>query len=159
MKIINKILSLALLLLLLLFSACKKLPDYASEDEAAILAYLAAHNINNYQKDEDTGIYYYFQIFTNSLKPREASEVEVKYTAYNLDDIILYSHDTTALRIHLPRAMVGWRLGLLNFAVGSRGVLIVPSRFAYGSEGLDGVVPPNTVLLFDIELVDIHPFF
>jgi FKBP-type peptidyl-prolyl cis-trans isomerase len=135
------------------------MPNYATEDEAAILAYLAANNINNYQRDEDTGIFYYFQIFTSSLKPRPTSEVEVKYRASNLDGDVLYSHDTTALRINLPKAMVGWRLGLLKFAVGSRGTLIVPSRFAYGNKGLDGIVPPNTVLLFDIELIDIHPFF
>jgi FKBP-type peptidyl-prolyl cis-trans isomerase FkpA len=149
-----------LLLLFGLFSAsCRKLPDYADEDEAAIQAYLQAENIINYERDENTGIYWYFSTYPNSILPTTDSQIEVRYTGYFLDGTMFYTTDTNSIRIDLPQAMVGWRLGLIHFPVGSRGRLIVPSRFAYGADGFGDIVPANKILLFDIELLDIHPFF
>lgn len=140
-------------------AACSKLPDYAEEDEASIQAYLQAENIQNYEKDESTGIYWYFTVYPNSIFPTTDSQIEVRYTGYFLDGSTFYTTDTSSIRLRLPEAMVGWRLGLIHFPVGSRGRLIVPSRYAYGAEGFGDIVPPNKILLFDIELLDIHPFF
>lgn len=147
------------LLLLLALVACRKAPDYAEEDDAAIQAYLLRLGLTTYEKDEETGIYWLFFRHTNSIMPQPDSEVEVSYQARTLADENVFTTDTNTVRIRLPEAMVGWRLGMVRVPVGSRLLLFVPSRFAYGSEGLAGYVAPNTPLVFHIDLIDIHPFF
>lgn len=47
----------------------------------------------------------------------------------------------------------GWDEGLEGIAVGGRRRLIVPPAMAYGSEGIPGTVPPNAVLIFEVERV------
>ena len=48
----------------------------------------------------------------------------------------------------------GWDEGLLGMKVGGRRQLIVPARLAYGAAG-SGVIPPNSILVFTIDLVSI----
>jgi FKBP-type peptidyl-prolyl cis-trans isomerase FkpA len=53
--------------------------------------------------------------------------------------------------------IAGWEQGIPLFPVGSKGILLVPTEMAYGSQGV-GIVPPNTPLLFEIELLAILTF-
>ena len=49
----------------------------------------------------------------------------------------------------------GWTEALLMMPVGSKWQLFIPSDLAYGERGNRGTIPPNSTLLFDIELVSI----
>lgn len=57
------------------------------------------------------------------------------------------------------RLTKGWTEALLMMPVGSKWKLFIPSELAYGERGRPGVVPipPNSMLRFDIELMDIKP--
>ena len=50
----------------------------------------------------------------------------------------------------------GWTEALLMMPVGSKWQLFIPSDLAYGPSGRPGI-PPNSTLLFDIELISIEP--
>ena len=41
--------------------------------------------------------------------------------------------------------------------VGDRYLVHIPSELAYGEAGIDGVVPPNADLMFQVELLDVLP--
>ena len=48
----------------------------------------------------------------------------------------------------------GWDEGIALLKKGSVAKLVIPSELAYGSRGVDGVIPPDATLIFEVELVD-----
>ncbi len=60
-------------------------------------------------------------------------------------------------RFTLGRGMVirGWDEGVEGMKAGGRRKLTIPAHLGYGSAGAGGVIPPNAVLVFEVELLDI----
>ncbi len=52
-------------------------------------------------------------------------------------------------------AIAGFSEGLLLMKKGDRKLLLIPSRLGYGTQGSTGSIPPDSALLFDIEVLDI----
>jgi len=51
----------------------------------------------------------------------------------------------------------GWDQGFDGMKVGGRRRLVIPPDLAYGVEGAgDGIIPPNSTLLFEMELLDVQ---
>jgi FKBP-type peptidyl-prolyl cis-trans isomerase len=50
----------------------------------------------------------------------------------------------------------GWEEGLVGVRVGEKVKLVLPPEFAYGEQGIPGIIPPNSTLLFEIELLAIE---
>lgn len=50
----------------------------------------------------------------------------------------------------------GWDEGVAQMSVGQRSKLICSPDYAYGSKGHPGVIPPNAVLIFDVELLKVE---
>lgn len=48
----------------------------------------------------------------------------------------------------------GWEEGLIGMKVGGRRILVIPSDMAYGNKQV-GTIPPNTPLIFAVELLEI----
>jgi FKBP-type peptidyl-prolyl cis-trans isomerase FklB len=49
----------------------------------------------------------------------------------------------------------GWTEALQLMSVGSKFKLFIPSELAYGANGMNGVIPPSSVLIFEVELLGI----
>jgi FKBP-type peptidyl-prolyl cis-trans isomerase len=47
----------------------------------------------------------------------------------------------------------GWNEALLLMNPGTKAQLLIPSRLAYGERGYPGLIPPNTPIIFDIEVL------
>lgn len=61
-----------------------------------------------------------------------------------------------SLTVGIGQVIAGWDEGLQLLAKGGKAKLILPSGLAYGPRGAGGVIPPNTVLVFDVEVLNIQ---
>jgi FKBP-type peptidyl-prolyl cis-trans isomerase FkpA len=139
----------------LLFPACDDAvtPDEQLEiDRALMEEYIAENNLDG--TFTSTGLYYVIeQEGSGSESPNINSIVEIVYTGYLLDGTQFDSSNGFPVQFQLGGLIRGWQEGLTYFNRETSGVLLVPSRLAYGVRGQGGI-PGNAVLRFEIELLD-----
>lgn len=128
--------------------------DRPAYEDALINTYLAENSLTA-TKDAN-GIYY--QIVTAGTGDAITSETATLKVAYKLKFLtgVVYQEVTTAspLSINISNTVEGWRLALPLIKSGGKIKLYIPSRYAYGASGRDGI-PANAVLEFEIELVEV----
>ena len=83
--------------------------------------------------------------------------VMVNYIGYLTDGTVFDSSYERGEPEEFPLMGVipGWSEGLQLMRVGGSSRLFIPSKLAYGSRGAGGFIPPNSVIIFDVELLDI----
>ena len=50
----------------------------------------------------------------------------------------------------------GWDQGLGKMSVGQRAKLTISPDMGYGAKGIPGTIPPNSTLVFDVELLKVN---
>ena len=65
-----------------------------------------------------------------------------------------YSRNKPA-SFHVNGVIPGWTEALQLMRVGDKWELILPSELGYGSQGAGSTIPPNTTLVFEVELLEI----
>jgi len=53
------------------------------------------------------------------------------------------------------RVIAGWTEALQMMKEGDKWRLVLPPEIAYGERGAGGLIPPNTVLVFEVELIEV----
>ncbi|MBX9295591.1 FKBP-type peptidyl-prolyl cis-trans isomerase [Chromobacterium vaccinii] len=91
-------------------------------------------------------------------KPSTSDTVKVNYRGTFKDGKEFDSSYKNGGPISFPlnRVIPCWTQGVSALTVGSKAKLSCPANTAYGSRGVPGVIPPNTPLYFEVELLSIQ---
>ena len=68
------------------------------------------------------------------------------------------SHDRNqpfAFKLGTGQVIKGYDEGLAKLRVGDQAILVIPGNLAYGPKGIPNVIPPDSTLIFIIEVVDV----
>lgn len=131
----------------------------AQTDDELIKQYLKANKLTKKFKKTASGIYYRIDKKGKGPKPEANSQLKVHYKGTLLNGAVFDSSYDRGQPIDFSPNMVikGWQEGLLLFAEGSKGTLIIPSGLAYGSRAMGEKLGPNSVLRFDMDLLEVKP--
>lgn len=61
-----------------------------------------------------------------------------------------------SFQIGMKRVIEGWELGLMGMKVGGKRTLFIPSKLGYGQRGAGDLIPPNSNLIFEIEIISVQ---
>lgn len=88
-------------------------------------------------------------------KPQSGQNVTVHYTGKLLDGSVFDSSHSrgSAAQFTIGQLIPGVDEALLDMVEGERRTVIIPPELAYGSRGVPGVIPPNSFLVFELELI------
>ncbi|MDR0780540.1 MAG: FKBP-type peptidyl-prolyl cis-trans isomerase [Pseudomonadales bacterium] len=102
-----------------------------------------------------------YEVVTNgrdakAKKPAETDTVKVHYHGTLIDGTVFDSSVTRNQPVSflLNEVIPGWTEGLQLMKVGDKFKFFIPSELAYGDSGA-GPIPPNSVLIFEVELLSI----
>jgi FKBP-type peptidyl-prolyl cis-trans isomerase FkpA len=68
------------------------------------------------------------------------------------------SHDRQepfAFKLGAGQVIKGWDEGVAKLRVGDHAILVIPGKLAYGPRGVPNVIPPDSTLIFIVEVVDV----
>jgi len=129
--------------------------DEPQLDNATLIQnYITENNLNAVEVD-NSGLFYVVSKEGNGEFPNINNDVTVHYTGKFLNGDVFDSSVARGAPATFPLSgvIVGWQIGIPKFSKGGAGTLIIPSDLAYGSRG-NGSIPGNSVLLFDVELIN-----
>jgi FKBP-type peptidyl-prolyl cis-trans isomerase FkpA len=94
---------------------------------------------------------------TGALKPKSTSTVSVHYEGALTNGTVFDSSYKRGAPATFPLSGVipCWTQGVSTMSVGDKATLTCPADTAYGARGIPGVIPPNSVLKFKVELLEI----
>jgi len=108
----------------------------------------------------ESGLKFYDIEAGDGALPEEGNIVSIHYTGWLADgtkfDSSLGRGVPFVFEIGQEQVIPGWEEGIRSMQVGGQRQLIVPAALAYGEEGANDVVPPDSDLIFEVELVDIQ---
>ncbi len=105
----------------------------------------------------ESGLQYEIIRQGNGPKPKETDEVTVHYHGSLVDGTVFdssYEREEPAT-FPVNGVIQGWVEGLQLMPVGSKYKFYIPSDLAYGERGNGNRIPPNSILIFEVELLEI----
>ncbi len=105
----------------------------------------------------DSGLkYVVLQEGSGDALPVMGKDVTVHYTGTLMDGRVFDSsvQRGTPATFAVGQVIEGWNEALVTMKKGEKRTLIIPPELGYGVQGYPGVIPPNSTLIFDVELLD-----
>lgn len=120
-------------------------------------AFLAENKKRDGVKVTESGLQYEVIKMGEGPKPTKDDKVRTHYHGTLISGKVFDSSKQRGEPVEFPVSGVipGWIEALQMMPVGSQWKLYIPSNLAYGERGVSADIGPNTVLIFEIDLLDI----
>jgi FKBP-type peptidyl-prolyl cis-trans isomerase len=128
----------------------KQSEGQVARDAGIITKYLEDNKISAQQ--DTSGLRFVIHTNKGGSKPTINNCVEVKYRGKFLKDGRVFDQ-AEKVSFPLNGVIPGWQLGIPMLGVGDSATFYIPSGLAYGAQGYPGAIPPNAILIFDVELL------
>lgn len=107
----------------------------------------------------DTGLQYEILEEGSGPAAQKGQKVKVHYTGMLEDGTVFDSSvqrgQPIMFTLGVGQVIKGWDEGIEGMKVGEKRRLTIPPDLGYGARGAGNVIPPNAVLIFDTELIEI----
>ncbi len=113
--------------------------------------FLDKNKRNKEVKTTSSGLQYMVKKKGSGPKPSASDSVQIMYKGMTLDNII-FDSTSQPVMINLATTIPGLAEGILLMNVGGSYRFFIPPELAYGELGVPPAIPPNAVLIFDVEL-------
>ena len=119
-------------------------------------------NEGNMQKLEN-GLLIEDIVVGNGNEAKDHNKVVVNYTGTLengsvFDSSLKPGRDPFTFTLGVGSVIKGWDQGVKGMKVGGKRKLVIPSELGYGDKGAGNVIPPNTTLYFEVELLEVEVF-
>ncbi|MBD5281311.1 MAG: FKBP-type peptidyl-prolyl cis-trans isomerase [Bacteroides sp.] len=120
--------------------------------------FLAENLKNENVKSTPSGLQYVVEKEGEGAQPTAEDEVTVHYTGKLLDGTVFDSSVNRGEPATFPlnRVIPGWTEGVQLMKEGAKYTFFIPSDLAYGPQGVQGVIPPHSTLIFEVELIKVN---
>jgi len=138
---------------------CNK-PEQSNGDANSTPASTSSTNVpSGEMKTTASGLkYQVLKHGTGTVSPNATDTVKVHYHGTLLNGKVFDSSVERNQPISFPldRVIAGWTEGLQLMKVGDKFKFEIPANLAYGADGQGETIPPNSTLVFEVELLGIE---
>tara|TARA_B100000700_G_C14460163_1_gene585743 strand:+ start:199 stop:537 length:339 start_codon:yes stop_codon:yes gene_type:complete len=111
----------------------------------------------------DNGLVIEDIVVGEGVEALDHNKVVVNYTGTLEDGSIFDSslkpgREPFTFTLGVGSVIKGWDLGVKGMKVGGKRKLTIPPDLGYGDRGAGNVIPPNTTLYFEVELLEVEAY-
>ncbi len=128
-----------------------------------LIAFVAVFGCNE-EKNEvkmKSGLIIVDNVVGEGLEAVKFDILTVNYTGKLEDGTIFDSsknpgRDPFRFTVGMGQVIRGWDEGFVGMKIGGTRTLTIPPEMGYGARGAGDVIPPNAVLIFEVELLEVE---
>jgi FKBP-type peptidyl-prolyl cis-trans isomerase len=109
----------------------------------------------------DSGLQYWDIKVGTGDEAKNGDKVKVHYTGWFTSgkkfDSSVDAQQPYTFTLGQGNVIKGWDEGVAGMKVGGKRQLRIPPELAYGEQGYKNIVPPNSTLIFDVQLLAVTP--
>lgn len=135
-------------------------PTQKQKDDILLKHYFLSHNVNPIL--DSSGLYYTVTHTTAAPALLAGQRVSVNYSGRLIDGTLFDSNTDSTFNHVEPftfelgkgQVIKGWDIGVSKMNLGEKATFYIPSRLAYGSRSPIPEIPPHSILIFNVAIID-----
>jgi len=109
----------------------------------------------------ESGLQYWDIKVGTGDEAKSGDQVKVHYTGWFTSgkkfDSSVDAQQPYSFTLGQGNVIKGWDEGVAGMKVGGKRQLRIPPELAYGEQGYKNIIPPNSILIFDVQLLAVTP--